>query len=60
MQMEKIAKKHDTLYSVMDMFMRIIPMERIELNWDGERMTMAEGTELEGTVRLQWNGEPYR
>ena len=47
-------------YSVMDMFMRIIPMERIELNWDGERMTMAEGTEWEGTVRLQWNGEPYR
>ena len=45
-------------YLIMDMFQRTIPMERIEVIWDGEKLTMAEGTEWEGTVRLEWNGDP--
>ena len=43
-------------YMIMDMFQRTIPMERIELYWDGENLTMAEGTEWEGTVELKWDG----
>ena len=45
-------------YVVMDMFQRTIPMDRIELNWDGEQLTMAEGTEWDGTVYLKWDGKP--
>ena len=44
-------------YIIMDMFQRTMPMDRIEVNWDGEKLTMAEGAEWEGTVRLQWDGK---
>jgi len=44
-------------YIIVDMFQRWIPMDRIELNWDGTKLTMAEGTEWDGTVRLEWNGK---
>ena len=45
-------------YIIMDMFQRTIPMERVELHWDGEELTMAEGPEWEGTVQLIWDGTP--
>ena len=45
-------------YIVMDMFQRTIPMDRIEVHWDGNELTMAEGTEWDGTVRLVWDGKP--
>ena len=45
-------------YIVMDRFLRYIPMERIEMHWDGERMTLPEGFTWDGVERLVWNGEP--
>lgn len=45
-------------YIIVDMFQRWIPMERIEVRWDGTGLTMAEGTEWDGTVRLVWDGTP--
>ncbi len=45
-------------YIIMDIFQRTMPMDRIEVYWDGEKLTMAEGAEWEGTVRLAWDGRP--
>ena len=45
-------------YIIMDMFQRTMPMDRIEVYWDGDRLTVAEGTKWEGTVRLAWDGRP--
>ena len=44
-------------YIIVDMFQRWIPMDRIEVRWDGTRLTMAEGVEWDGTVRLEWDGK---
>ena len=41
-------------YVVEDMFMRRIPMEKVEVHWDGEQLTLAEGAVWEGTEKLQW------
>ena len=42
-------------YVVEDIFMRRIPMERAEVRWDGEKVTLAEGTSWEGTETLRWS-----
>ena len=55
-RMELPAGTYYLEYVIVDMFQRWIPMERIELNWNGEKLTMAEGTDWSGTVRLKWNG----
>jgi len=39
-------------YTVVDMFMRRIPMEMVEVRWDGEDLTLADQSQWEGTVRL--------
>ena len=40
-------------YVVYDMFMRPMPMELIEINWDGEKLTLADGVSWEGEETLQ-------
>ena len=39
-------------YTVVDMFMRRIPIREVEVVRDGENLRLADGTEWEGTVRL--------
>jgi hypothetical protein len=39
-------------YTVVDMFMRKIPIREVEVVWDGENLKLADGAEWEGTVRL--------
>jgi hypothetical protein len=39
---------------VEDMFMRQIPMDWVEVYWDGENLTLAEGESWEGTEELHW------
>ncbi len=41
-------------YEVLDMFMRPIPLETIELVWDGETLSFPEGFSWEGTSNLRW------
>ena len=41
-------------YVVEDMFMRRIPMEKVEVHWDGENLTLAEDAVWEGTATLRW------
>ena len=46
-------------YEVMDMFMRPIVMEPIEMYWDGKALSFPTGFTWEGTARLQWGaGNP--
>ena len=40
-------------YVAEDMFMRRHPMQEVKVNWDGSRIRLADGTEWEGTVKLQ-------
>ena len=42
-------------YVVEDMFMRRIPMERVEVKWDGENMSLAENVVWEGKATLRWS-----
>jgi hypothetical protein len=35
------------------MFMRPMPMELIEINWDGEKLTLADGVSWEGRKRCR-------
>ena len=44
-------------YIIVDMFQRWIPMDPVDVHWDGKKLTMPEGTEWGGTVRLTWDGE---
>ena len=39
-------------YTVVDMFMRKLPIREVEVFWDGEQMRLADGVTWEGTVRL--------
>ncbi len=41
-------------YEVMDMFMRPIMMEPIEMYWDGETLSFPTDFTWEGTVSMQW------
>ena len=41
-------------YVVEDMFMRQIPMERVEVHWDGTKLTLAPNVTWEGTATLRW------
>ena len=41
-------------YVVEDMFMRRIPMERVEVHWDGSTLTLAENAVWDGTETLRW------
>ena len=41
-------------YVVEDMFMRRIAMDRVEVHWDGEKLSLAEGAVWEGTETLRW------
>jgi hypothetical protein len=41
-------------YVVEDMFLRRIPMEWVAVQWDGERLTLADDAVWEGTVSLRW------
>ena len=41
-------------YEVQDMFMRPIMMERIEMYWDGKKLSFPEGFAWEGTMKLSW------
>ena len=41
-------------YVVEDMFMRRIPMDRVEVRWDGTELTLADGAVWEGTETLRW------
>ena len=38
-------------FAVEDMFLRILPVGRAEMYWDGEKVTVAEGS-WEGTLTL--------
>ena len=40
-------------YTVVDMFMRKIPIQEVKVIWDGEKLRLAEEAEWEGTVRIQ-------
>ena len=41
-------------YVVEDMFMRQIPMEMVEVRWDGTEFTLSENAVWEGTDTLRW------
>jgi len=36
------------------LFMRSIMMERIEMHWDGKKLSFPEGFAWEGTMKLSW------
>jgi hypothetical protein len=38
------------------MFLRPATLGRIEMYWDGEKMTFPEDFTWEGTVRIKWTG----
>ena len=42
-------------YVAEDMFMRRIPMEMVEVHWDGNELTLADGEVWEGTETLRWS-----
>ena len=44
-------------YEIKDMFMRSIPLDRIELYWDGKEIRYPEGFTWEGKIRLVWTEE---
>jgi hypothetical protein len=41
-------------YELEDIFLRTARLERIEMHWDGERLTFPEGFTWEGTFQTQW------
>ena len=41
-------------YEVLDIFMRLITTERIEMYWDGKTMTFPADFAWEGTMQLKW------
>lgn len=43
-------------YEVEDIFMRHIPLARIEMHWDGETLSFPADTEWEGREELVWKG----
>ncbi len=43
-------------YEADDMFLRPATLGRIEMYWDGEKMTFPEDFTWEGTVRIKWTG----
>ena len=43
-------------YVVEDIFFRRMAMDRVQMTWDGERMTFSEGERWEGETTLRWNG----
>ena len=42
-------------YELVDMFMRSMRLEQIEIQWDGEKMTFPDDFVWEGTVDIQWS-----
>ena len=52
-----IPGKYYLQYVVMDMFMRPMPMEWIEMNWDGTELTMGDGFTWEGEEILSVSDE---
>ena len=44
-------------YEVDDLFMRSYTLERFEMKWDGEKLTLPDDLVWEGSVVLQWNPE---
>ena len=42
-------------YELVDMFMRSMRLEQIEIHWDGEKMTFPDDFVWEGLVDIQWN-----
>ena len=45
--------KYYVQYVVYDMFMRPMPLQRIEINWDGENVTLPEDFSWEGEAELK-------
>ena len=41
-------------YELKDAFMRHARLERVEIRWDGERVTFPEGFTWEGSFRVEW------
>ena len=41
-------------YEVVDRFQRIFRMEKVEIHWDGQAVTLPEGIVWEGTVNPVW------
>ena len=44
-------------YEVDDLFMRSFRLERFEMKWDGEKITLPDGLSWEGSLVLQWDPE---
>lgn len=42
-------------YEVDDLFMRSYPLERFEMKWDGEKITLPDDLAWEGSIVLQWD-----
>ena len=41
-------------YVVEDMFLRRIPMDWVEIKWDGKKITVPNAGQWKGTVKLRW------
>ena len=41
-------------YELEDIFLRTARLERIEMHWDGEKLSFPEGFTWEGTFLTQW------
>ena len=44
-------------YEVDDLFTRSYTLDRFEMKWDGEKITLPDDLSWEGSIVLQWNPE---